>query len=63
MLELTRGLDAYHWAAARVRLHATPGHLTYLIGIPNAPPRDPFAARAFRSLGDVQIRDSSRHLF
>jgi hypothetical protein len=38
MLELTRGLDDYDWEAARVRIRATPGHLTYLLGIPKAPP-------------------------
>lgn len=34
--ELTRGLgDAdYDWQAARIRIGSTPGHVTYLIGIP-----------------------------
>lgn len=33
--ELTRGLgDDYDWQAGRVRIVATPGHVTFLIGIP-----------------------------
>ena len=36
MLELTRGLSDYDWTAARVQIGGTPGHLTYLLGIPKA---------------------------
>jgi hypothetical protein len=34
--ELTRGLGEaeYEWQAGRIRIGATPGHVTYLIGIP-----------------------------
>jgi hypothetical protein len=31
---LTRGLGAYEWEADRIPIGATPGHLTYLLGIP-----------------------------
>jgi hypothetical protein len=34
MLELTHGLDDYEWTSARVRIEVTPGHVTYLVGIP-----------------------------
>ena len=34
-IELTRGLSAYDWKADRIPIGATPGHLTYLLGIPN----------------------------
>lgn len=36
MLELTRDLDTYDWKAGRVPIGATPGNLTYLLGIPKA---------------------------
>ena len=36
MLELTRGFSDYDWKAARVPIGATPGHLTYLVGIPKS---------------------------
>ena len=32
--ELTNGLDGYQWESGCVPIGATPGHLTYLIGIP-----------------------------
>lgn len=41
MLEMTRGLEAYEWKAARVKIEGTPGHLTYLVGIPKAQPFAP----------------------
>jgi hypothetical protein len=34
MLDLTRGLSEFEWTAARVPLGGTPGHLTYLLGMP-----------------------------
>jgi hypothetical protein len=35
LMGLTREFDAdYEWNAARVPIGATPGHLTYLVGIP-----------------------------
>ncbi len=37
--ELTRGLDGYDWEADRIPIGTTPGHLTYLVGIPKGPDR------------------------
>jgi len=34
MRELTRGFEDFHWTAAQVKLGGTPGHVTYLVGIP-----------------------------
>lgn len=34
MLTLTRGLEDFDWTAARVGIARSPGHLTYLMGIP-----------------------------
>jgi hypothetical protein len=34
LLDLTRGLNGYTWNAGRVPIGTTPGHLTYLLGIP-----------------------------
>jgi hypothetical protein len=31
---LTQGLGTYHWEANRIPIGVTPGHLTYLVGIP-----------------------------
>jgi len=31
---LTRGLASYDWEADRIPIGETPGHLTYLLGIP-----------------------------
>jgi hypothetical protein len=36
---LTEGLGDYDWNAGRVPLGATPGHLTYVVGIPRRQPR------------------------
>ncbi len=37
LLELTQGMGDYEWTSARVPIGVTPGHLTYLMGIPKAP--------------------------
>jgi len=34
LIGLTGGLGAYEWEADRIPIGATPGHLTYLLGIP-----------------------------
>jgi hypothetical protein len=34
LLNLTRGLEDFDWTAARVGISRSPGHLTYLLGIP-----------------------------
>jgi hypothetical protein len=34
MSNLTRGLEDFDWTAARVGIARSPGHLTYLLGIP-----------------------------
>jgi len=34
--ELTRGFDGFHWTAGQEKLGGTPGHVTYLVGIPRA---------------------------
>ena len=33
---LTRGIDSYDWEADRIPLGTTPGHLTYLLGVPKS---------------------------
>lgn len=36
MLELSKGVDEFVWEADRIPIGSTPGHLTYLLGLPRA---------------------------